>query len=79
MTFIVDPEITSVKMDISARILYRDVSLFESVYPIHITLPFRREISCTKECVFSDIPAGDAQATFVSKTGAQFREQISIV
>ncbi len=79
VTYIVDEEVISVKMDIAARIIYRDFSFFQSTYPFHITLPYSRELDCKKECTFVDIPAGDARVTFVTQSGAQLSEQISIL
>jgi len=79
VTFIVDAEIVSVKMDIAARIIYQDFPLFQSTYPFHITIPYSREMSCSKECIFTDIPAGDAQITFTTQSGTQFNEHATIL
>jgi hypothetical protein len=79
VTFLIDEEIVSVKIDVAARIIYQDFPLFQGTYPFHITLPYSREIKCSKECLFTDIPAGDARATFIAHSGAQFVEKISIL
>ncbi len=79
VTFLIDEEITSVKINISARIIYRDIPLFWwDIYPFHLTLPYSREIKCVKECIFSDIPAGDARVIFTDHMGATQSEKVII-
>ena len=76
--FLVDEEIISAKIDIEARILYQDFTFFQTIYPFHIILPYSREIRCNKECIFSDIPAGNAEVTFITQAGTQQNEKIVI-
>lgn len=76
--FLVDEEIISAKIDIEARILYQDFTFFQTTYPFHIVLPYTREVTCSKECIFSDIPAGDTEVTFITQAGAQQNEKIVI-
>lgn len=73
LTLLVDEEV-SAKIDISARIIYKDFSFFGIEYPFHIVFPFSRDIACAKECRFLDIPAGRATVVLTNKTGVQTRE-----
>jgi hypothetical protein len=79
MTIVVDPEIVGAKIDIQARILYKDFTLFQDIYPFHIVLPISHQASCAKECIFTDIPAGDAELILYTKSGTQQREKIVIM
>lgn len=79
MTVVVDTEIVAAKIDIEARIIYKDFTLFEDIYPFHIVLPSHHEVPCDKECVFRDIPAGDAEVVLYTESGAEQREKILIM
>jgi hypothetical protein len=75
----VDSEIIGAKITINARILYKDFNFFQGVYPLHITFPMSRDMSCVKECIFTDIPAGDAEIIFYTDSGVQQYEKILIL
>lgn len=79
MTVVVDTEVVAAQIDIEARIIYKDFTLFGDIYPFHIVLPARHEVSCDKECVFRDIPAGDAEIVLYTASGAEQRERILIM
>lgn len=47
--------------------MYFDADLFGFYYPVHLTIPFSRTISCQRECVFDRIPMGDGLVTVLSE------------
>ncbi len=78
VTFITDNAV-SAEMHIAARILYYDIPLFQDIYPFHITLPYQKTVQCNKECIFTDVPAGDAYVVFRTVSGEQWQEKIVIL
>ena len=78
VTFLTDGAV-SAEIDISARIIYYDIPLFEATYPFHIVLPYHQTVNCNQECHFADIPAGDTTILFRTANGEQFQEKIVIL
>lgn len=79
LTLITEEETLTAKIDISARIFFVDIPLFWwGVYPIHITFPYSRTVSCSWKCVLTDIPAGEARVMLSDRVGTQSIEMIDI-
>lgn len=73
-----DEDIVSIEIHISARVIHKDFPLFQSTYPFHIVIPYTREMTCLKECVLTDIPAGSAEVILITQEGARYTENVLI-
>lgn len=73
------PNTTPEKVEIivQARILYFDADLFWFYYPVHITLPRTYAQECAAQCVFDNLPPGDAVIAFENE-GNPVRARILI-
>lgn len=71
-------ETNEVIMDIQARIIYFDADVFGFYYPIHLTLPASRRLTCTQQCVFDRLPPGDAVVTVYHPEGTPERIRVLI-
>jgi len=67
LTVLVADDVASAEIHISARVIYQDFQVFGVLYPFHMVFPWSTTIECHKECVFSSLPPGEAEITFVSK------------
>ena len=65
------PAETNVRIQIQARLVYRDVTFFGVPYPIHLTLPWSRTQKCPETCLLERLPAGDMMITFTYKNTLQ--------
>lgn len=78
IVFLTD-DAASAEIDISARVIYYDIPLFQTTYPFHIVFPYHQAVTCHQECRFIDVPAGDATILFRTANGEKFQEKVVIL
>lgn len=72
-------ETSSVTVAVQARIVYFDADILGFYYPVHLTLPVSRELTCAGSCVIDRLPPGDAVITVYHPQGTSERLRALIV
>lgn len=60
----VESDVSVATLEIQARMIYGDATIFGTYYPFHVVFPWSQTVDCSDgQCVFEGVPHGDGSLT----------------